>query len=191
MISLMRLDRFWLEEMILETALEDNSETDEYTYDIKEIDFDVKKNRQSSALRVRLLVEIIADENPRIYGVKRLRVALWGQFSFAENAEEDFIQQVTPENQLAILYGLARGLVANLTGATAAGTFLLPSVDFHAITAEKVRRMQQKASLAPAEVETTLHLQSLKSAGNFRRQRRNIGKSNQFAISVEAENIVQ
>lgn len=152
MLSPMRLERFWLEELVIETALHDNSKAAEHqSYDIKHIDFDVKKKRESNTLRLRLLVEIVALENPRLHGVKRVRIALWGQFSFAEGAAEDFIQNATPLNQLAILYGLARGIVANTTGSAIAGTFLLPSVDFHAVVTEKIQRVQQEAGIAPAE----------------------------------------
>ncbi|NOY64146.1 MAG: hypothetical protein GXO97_01905, partial [Nitrospirae bacterium] len=70
-----------------------------------------------------------------------------GFFSFPEGTEEETIKKMIGLNGLVILYGTARGIVAQATANCLHGKFILPSVNFIELVKKKaqpVRKPQGK-----------------------------------------------
>ena len=61
-----------------------------------------------------------------------------GFFSFPPDTEEETIQKMVGLNALAVLYGIARGVVAQVTANGPHGKFILPTVNFVEMLKKKV-----------------------------------------------------
>ncbi len=148
MFSPLRLDKTWLEELVIEAIGLDAVKSGSAQGFNFSIDYDLLEHQAHPAFRVKLMVEMTADEKSEYSGFRRIRIVLWGQFTFEAGASEEFRRQATPLNQLAILYGIARGVVANSTGLMPGGAVLLPVTDFHAIVKEK-NRLEAETEAVP------------------------------------------
>ena len=133
MISPLHLDHFWVEELIVKSIPPEpgGSHPDKQTYLFREVDFDVDRHLEKNLLRVRLVVDIEADPDANTPSpLRQFRIVILGIFSFSEGTDQEFIDKITPLNQVSILYGIARGLAASIPIKERTGSLLLPSVDF-------------------------------------------------------------
>ena len=143
MLSPMQLEKTWLQEMAVETIDIDEVQPDESpSYQFHELDFDILKNTDEPAFRVKLILEIRGVTDGTYSAFKRVRIVLWGQFLFAPDASQELMDTLVPLNQLSILYGVARGIVAVCTGTSPAGSFTLPTVNFHKLIEAKQQATQ-------------------------------------------------
>jgi preprotein translocase subunit SecB len=78
----------------------------------------------------------------------RLRLKLSDVFSFRPNTPADRQERMITVNGPAILYGVARGIVAETTGAGRHGKYVLPSVDLLPMA---MRRLERKETPSPTE----------------------------------------
>jgi hypothetical protein len=85
-------------------------------------------------LRVRL---IPTPGEPAGHSFSEIDVVVDGRFRFAEGTSGETQRLLYPVAAVSILYGLARGLVAQATGACPAGAFLLPPLDVSASAKRK------------------------------------------------------
>ncbi len=69
-----------------------------------------------------------------------------GFFSFAKGTDEQMIEKMIPLNGLAILYGIARGVVAQATANSMHEKFILPTVNLVEATKEQVGKKVVKGS---------------------------------------------
>ena len=138
----LQLDRFALEELVIEVEsdLKESSQTTA-SYNTN-IDVDVQKHNEKMVFRVYLRVEIKPERIPGPGEIRRVVIGCVGYFSFAQEPTDEYIRQVTPLNQLAMLYGMARGIVASATGSTSGGTFVLPSVNFVEVLKSKATEQE-------------------------------------------------
>ena len=81
----------------------------------------------------------------------RLEVKLAGFFSLPKDTEEELIGRLIPLNCLVILYGIARGIVAQATGMVARGPFMLPPVNFIEYWEKQKRKENRKAKAGLVE----------------------------------------
>jgi preprotein translocase subunit SecB len=103
------------------------------------VDFDVQRDANDRhAFRIIMRVNFASDgyipeANPA-YGISLMIV---GDFSFANGTDEDLMQRMVRINGSSILYGIARGIVGQATGASKHGQFVLPTVNFVEIVKAK------------------------------------------------------
>ena len=71
-------------------------------------------------------------------------VSLFGKFDLSPDVPEELRKQLVPYNCLAILHGIARGLVMSATGTFAGGPFLLPVFNYRAMVDEKLEAMEKE-----------------------------------------------
>lgn len=116
-----------------------------------DVDFDVQRNENAPndyriILRVKLAQDgYTPDENPPY----SLSLTIVGYFTFAPDTPEDIMGKMINLNGTSILYGIARGLVGQATGAGVHGQFVLPAVNFVALVNERAR--MQQAAVAASE----------------------------------------
>ncbi len=67
-----------------------------------------------------------------------------GFFSFAKGTDEQTIEKMIPLNGLAILYGIARGVVAQATANSMHEKFILPTVNLVEATKEQAKKRVTK-----------------------------------------------
>lgn len=83
----------------------------------------------------------------------RLRLKLSGVFSFLPDTPEDVQVRMIHVNGPAILYGIARGVVAEATGAGRYGKYVLPSVDLLEMADRQLARGRVDDAPGPQELE--------------------------------------
>jgi len=102
--------------------------TDDERYDIK-VDTDIKRDGEGRSYRVTLSVAMTPQEGTSCR-FDRIEVGTGGIFDLPPDAPEELVKCIIPGNLLAILHGFARGIVAQVTGVSPKGAFILPAVNF-------------------------------------------------------------
>ena len=106
------------------------------------VDFDIKRNDENPLeFLVGLLIEMNKDEIDYQQAEYRIILSIKGFFSFADGTEEVTINRMIAPSGLSILYGVARGVVSNITGSCRNGKFVLPSLNFVEIIKDKLKKM--------------------------------------------------
>jgi len=139
--SPLQLERYRLEKLVIDFSDEwlqaENTEPDDPTaYEVR-TDFDVYRSEDEMFL-VRLSVESRPESDSPTPRFNEVSVVVWGMFSLTAGTEEETKQQLIPYNCVAILHGLARGVITSATGACVAGPFLLPTINYLEVIKQKV-----------------------------------------------------
>ena len=100
----------------------------EESYNIK-VATEVSKKPDSYDYRIKLGVRMSPPKDT-ICRFQRIEVEIIGYFNMPQDSDPNFVYQLVPLNCLAILYGIARGVVAQSTGLTRNGAFMLPAYNF-------------------------------------------------------------
>lgn len=145
MQALLDINDYFVDELSVRTN-HDFSKKDQSSGEIK-VDFDIKRNN-TSPLEFMIPMTIAVNNNESSFAVAEYQISLkiTGFFGFAEGADEETVNRMIGPSGLAILYGVARGVVAQATGNCWHGKFILPSMNF-------VEMLRDKASSEPAPVK--------------------------------------
>ena len=158
MLSQLQLDHFKLEELIVQTNPDAESVSEE-NYVFEEINFDLKKHVEDKRAHwTRLVIEWGGDEKARF---RRVRIVLSGYFSFSEEVDDNFADKARL-NELAILYGVARGILATIPATSEVAGFLLPAVNFIEVAKRKTEASEQAAKKLKKRKRTTTKKKSSK-----------------------------
>lgn len=111
------------------------------------LEIGTRKTRQHWDFRVSLGV-VFTPKEGEACRFDVIRVELVGLFHLPDDFDEEMVQRLVPLNCLAILYGIARGVVAQSTGMMPGGAFMLPPVNF-------VEAVKQKKTKTPKTRSTT------------------------------------
>jgi len=123
----LRLDRFWLEEFELGTAEDLGANPDQIEYQlVGGSEFLGTPDGDDFLVRLNVGTGRGQAAQPPYH----FQVTLAGEFSVATGVPEDERTRLIYVNGTAILYGIARGLLASLTGIGRHGPLHLPSVNF-------------------------------------------------------------
>ncbi len=108
------------------------------------VDFDIKRSGETP---LDFMITLVVDVNPHDEeferGDYRIHLKLSGFFSFAEGVNEEMINAMIAHNGLSILYGVARGSVADATATSWHGKFVLPAVNFIELIKQKAEAAQK------------------------------------------------
>ncbi len=123
-----------------------------------DVDFEVQQDEVSTRdYRISMHIQLAANgytaEENAPYTVD---MTIIGYFTFAEGTAEDVSQKMIYINGPAILFGIARGITGQATGASKHGQFVLPTVNF--VEIEKARLELENARIQKelAEAERKL-----------------------------------
>lgn len=103
-----------------------------------DLDFDISRNSDNP---LDFMISLMVDINPREEDFQkcdyRIHLKLTGFFSFADGTKEETISSMIAPNGLSMLYGVARGVVADATAISWHGKFVLPSMNLVEIIKQK------------------------------------------------------
>lgn len=116
-----------------------------------QLEIEVRKRRGHWDFRVGLDVTF-APRKGETCRFDLLHVGLVGLFHLPDDVDESLVSTLVPLNCLAILYGIARGVVAQATGMVPGGPFMLPPVNF--VEFMKKRRSRKRTADLAAEHHT-------------------------------------
>lgn len=140
MLSQLNIIEYFVEEIILKTNLEYNKEISS-TEDIS-VDFDIFQNEENRLLyKVTMVIEIGRSRNNSPYYIF---LKLSGIFSYEKNTNKEYIDKTINLNAPSMLYGIARGVISQITASSLYGKFILPSVNFIEILKRKTKNTLRK-----------------------------------------------
>jgi preprotein translocase subunit SecB len=105
------------------------------------VDFDIRKAPDAPEFLITMTVDVNKDEAAFRKAPYRIGLAVSGYFGFPKGTDEEIIQKMIGPNGLSILYGIARGTVAQATACSRHGKFILPAVNFIELLREKAQRV--------------------------------------------------
>ena len=102
------------------------------------VDFDIKQNKERPLdFMISMLIELNKSDAAFASGEYRILLNVSGYFSFLEGTSEETVHKMIAPSGLSILYGIARGVVAQVTGNCKYGKYILPSLNFIEIIKKK------------------------------------------------------
>lgn len=109
-----------------------------------DIDFDIKRSGENPLdFMITQVIDINRRDEDFERGDYRIHLKLSGFFSFSEGVSEEMIGGMIAHNGLSILYGVARGTVADATATSWHGKFVLPAVNFIELVKQKAGVVQK------------------------------------------------
>jgi preprotein translocase subunit SecB len=112
-----------------------------------ELDVDFNLGRASTGeprFEVRLFISLNQRDEQFARAPYRMNLNVAGYFHFPADTDEEAIKKMIAPNGLAILYGIARGTVAHMTGSSRFGKLVLPSVNFIELIQAKGKEKKAK-----------------------------------------------
>jgi preprotein translocase subunit SecB len=156
MLSPLHLDKFLVESLELRTNLADPWPS---TMSGVVPELDVQFTIMGTKSGRRYLVWERIRINRKRTDYKRFGYAIdmqiSGYFSFNGDDSDDTVYQLMNVNGPSILYGIARGIIANFTGMARTGAILLPSVNFVELVKQKQSRRRRRQEPSPHPVNGT------------------------------------
>lgn len=113
----------------------------------------IKRRGKLPEFMINIEVEVNKSEADFRVNPYYIFLKITGFFSFTEGTDEQTIERMIPLNGPAILYGIARGVVAQATGSSIHDKFILPTVNFVEVT----KRQAKKKTVKGKSVKTTAH----------------------------------
>ncbi|MCC6483816.1 MAG: protein-export chaperone SecB [Armatimonadetes bacterium] len=149
-LSPLEANRIWVERLDIRFAQELRAH-DCSAYDLK-IEPKAWKDASGVSYKVRLAFALRPREVDQCC-YSKLDVAIVGVFTLPSDTDEAIRRNLIPLNCYVILYGFARGLVAQVTGLNPGGPFLLPAVNFmEVLRAQRApRRKALRSEVAQAQ----------------------------------------
>ena len=110
------------------------------------VDFDVQENKEDKNLfRLEMLVDLNAGQELKKFDSHQIHLHLFGWFRFTANFDQPTKAKMMATNASSILYGIARTIVANLTGSFGAERYTLPTLNLLAVVKAKASSKPQLA----------------------------------------------
>lgn len=145
----LNLDEYFIDELVIRKNINYDKEkpiTGDYF-----IDFDILRHDKNPLLfKLSMFIEFNKNDNNSPYYIL---MKLNGFFSYADGTDDDYIKKTIALNAPSILYGVARGIVAQATGNCEYGKFILPAVNFVEILKRKSDVKKLKKTTKKKEIK--------------------------------------
>jgi len=111
------------------------------------VEFDIRRNN-SNPLEFMIPLTIFLNNEEADFCAAEYCVVmkLTGFFEFTAETDEETINRMIGPSGLSILYGVARGIIAQTTGNCWHGKFILPSLNFIEILKDKAEQLAKIAT---------------------------------------------
>lgn len=117
------------------------------------VDFDIRQNNDDPLVFMILLFIKLNDSKATSTSAEyHIKLDITGYFSFIEGTAEETVNKMIAPSGLSILYGVARGVIAQVTGNFKYGKFILPTLNFMEIIKKKASKVKEEMP-APLEKE--------------------------------------
>lgn len=142
MQALLDIDEYYVRELIVK---ENPHYKPKKNYQDKvKVTFNIARKGTSLLFKIDMGVQIGSSSKAIEKGPYYTSLKITGLFRFLKEAEEKTIARMINLNGLSILYGIARGVVAQATANGIHGKFILPSVNFVEILKKKAAMKRGK-----------------------------------------------
>ena len=143
MLAQLNLNDYFIDEFAF--AANRKREASSTTSGTIDIDFNINRSSENPLdFMITQVIDINRRDEDFEQGDYRIHLKLSGFFSFAEGTSEEMINGMIAHNGLSILYGVARGSVADATATSWHGKFVLPAVNFIELVRQKAEALSEK-----------------------------------------------
>ena len=108
--------------------------------------FDIFRKGKAPAFMILMSIKAGNLSKETMNSPYAVRLTIRGFFSFFPGTPEEVIDKTIGLNGLSILYGVARGVVAQATANGPHGKFLLPTVNFIEVLKQKAKPQSKKVT---------------------------------------------
>lgn len=95
-----------------------------------DIAFNAKRKGKEPLFMITMIIELNKSKQAFANNAYYVYLKINGFFGFPKETDEETMQKMISLNGLVMLYGIARGVVAQVTANGAHGKFVLPAVNF-------------------------------------------------------------
>lgn len=143
MNALLNIDEYFIEDISVKTNpdYKDDAPADG---DVG-VTFGIKRQGKAPLFMLTMSVNLVKAKNKKFTTPYQVSFSITGFFSFAAGTDEATINRMIGLNGLAVLYGLARGIVAQVTANGPYGKFILPTVNFVELLKRKAKTGAKKS----------------------------------------------
>lgn len=153
MLAQLNINEYFVDNVIVQTNNK-FKRTDTGTCRIN-VDYHIKRNNDNPLdFMISMLIELNKNDDDFDLAEYRILLNLTGFYSFTEGAEEPTINNMIAPSGLSILYGVARGVVSQLTGNCRYGKFILPTLNFMEIIKNKAKKLAEAETAVPLSDES-------------------------------------
>lgn len=142
MLALLNFEEYFVEEISVKT----NPQFEKKGQNEGEIaiSFDIKRKDMEPRFMIPMEIKLNHSKKDSFNAPYQVMLKITGFFSFPKGTDEETIHKMIGLNGLSILYGVARGVVAQATGNCPHGKFILPSVNFIELMKAKSKKTHTK-----------------------------------------------
>lgn len=116
------------------------------------VDFDIKsKHGDPLSYAIFMTLSVNGKDEELENAEYRIALRIAGYFHFEKETPKEMIGKLIAPNGLAMLYGVARGVVAQATANGRHGKFVLPSLNFIEIIQKKAKGAEKKKTVTKKE----------------------------------------
>lgn len=149
----LQLDRYLVDDLIFKCNKFATTKDDKPIDPTIGIDFNVKGSEQDENIfLLDMVVDLNAGQAFKKFQLHQIHLHLYGWFRFTTPLDEPTKEKMLFTNASSILYGVARSIVANLTGSLGASRYILPSVNLLEIVKAKSGSSPEKTRTATKRV---------------------------------------
>ena len=142
MLAPMQLDNYFVEELSF-TSSPELSKAKRKPTEGMSIAFDIRRKGKEPIFLLSMFIKLPDVGLPK-KNMYNILLKIHGFFSFKPDIDEKTIERMISFNGLAILYGVARGVVAQVTANGPHGKYILPAVDFVAVIKSQLKETKRK-----------------------------------------------
>ena len=141
MIAQLRLENFVVDKLTFNTALGN----DKASKGLIDVDFQVKAHAEDNNKYLLMMqVDLNKGKAFKKSGGYQIHMQILGWFKFTDELNEDAKTRMLFANAASILFGVARTIVAQLTGTLGQSRFILPSVNLLEIAKRRAATLKDK-----------------------------------------------
>lgn len=134
MQSLLNIDEYFVEEMQVKANANFKKQKHGEKAELEEkgeirTTVNIKRRGNEPIFMIRMLIKVNSTKKAFENAKYQILLDIKGFFSFAKNTDEETISKMIPINGSSILYGVARGVIAQATANCEYGKFVLPAMN--------------------------------------------------------------
>jgi|CXWL01.1.fsa_nt_gi preprotein translocase subunit SecB len=139
LIAGLQLDRYLVDDLAFKCNTAIVQKDDKFSPPTIGIDFDVKENiNDPNVFLIEMVVDLNYGQGPKEFETYQIHLHLYGWFRFTIEMDQAAKGKMMAVNASSMLYGIARTIVANLTGSLGEGRYILPTLNLLAVIKAKM-----------------------------------------------------
>lgn len=149
LLANLQLDRYLVQDLVFKCNKTVTTNKDELATPTIGIDFDVKENtKDKNKFLLDMVVDLNEGQDFDKFETYQIHLNILGWFHFSSELDDKAKAKMLTGNASAMLYGVARTVVASITGSLGANRYILPALNLLSVIKAKAEERQRRAGAA-------------------------------------------